>query len=81
MIEDRILTRALLERLLEIEGSLAQGASATIQPPVEGMYVPNALSIPGYGGKQIEDHLNFYVRSLIELTWPRRIYVSLPRTR
>jgi Predicted nucleotide-binding protein containing TIR-like domain len=58
MIEDRILTRALLERLLEIEGSLAQGASATIQPLVEGMYVPNALSIPGYGGKQIEDHLN-----------------------
>ena len=57
MIEDKNLTRALLKRLSEIEASLPQGTSVLIQPPVEGMYVPDPLKIPGYDGKQIEFHL------------------------
>jgi hypothetical protein len=61
MIEDKNLTRALLQRLSEIETSLPQGASVTIQPPVE-LYVPNPLKIPGYDGKQIEFHLGLLLR-------------------
>jgi len=62
MKEDQNLTRALLERLSEVEASLPQTASVTIQPPVEGMFVPAPFTIPGYTDKEIADHLELLVR-------------------
>ena len=58
MQEDITLTRALLRKLSEIETLLPHGASKTIQPPVEGLHVPDPITVPGYDGKQIEYHLH-----------------------
>jgi len=62
MQEDGRLIRALLTKLLEIESSIAQGGSVLIQPPVEGLHVPDPIRIPGYDGKQIEFHLKLLLR-------------------
>ena len=62
MQEDETLTNALLRKLSEIKSSLPQGASITIQPPVEGLHVPDPITVPGYGGKQIEHHLHLLLQ-------------------
>jgi hypothetical protein len=57
MRRDDELLLALLSKLAGRERALASGASVLVQPQIEGLYVENPLSVPGYDHEQIDFHL------------------------
>jgi hypothetical protein len=57
MRRDDNLLLALLSKLAERERTLESGASVLVQPQVEGLYIENPLSVPGYDHEQLDFHL------------------------
>ena len=62
MRRDDKLLLALLSQLAKRERVLASGASVLVQPQIEGLYIENPLSVPGYDGEQIDFHLRLLCR-------------------
>jgi hypothetical protein len=56
MRTDNGLIRALLRKLVEIEGA-GIGDGTQVQPAMEELRVPNGIVVEGYGGHTVDDHL------------------------
>jgi hypothetical protein len=55
--QSNTLTKALLERLFEIEPAVEAGGSILIQPYIDGQQTTNSITVPGYDWNQIDSQL------------------------
>jgi hypothetical protein len=61
--QSNTLTKALLEKLFEIEAGIEVGASILVQPHIDGQQTANSIAIPGYDWSQIDSQLRAMCQS------------------
>jgi hypothetical protein len=55
--QSNTLTKALLERLFEIEPAIEAGGSILVQPHIDGQQTTNSITVLGYDWSQIDSQL------------------------